>query len=73
VRTDAATVYGSVKHRANAQDSLSATSETLVNDQGRCPQRIDARFARAKVRIPAGTLWTYAMGVEPDFVPTGQR
>jgi hypothetical protein len=63
VRTDAATVYGSV----------SATSETLVNDQGRCPQRIDARFARAKVRIPAGTLWTYAMGVEPDFVPTGQR
>jgi hypothetical protein len=73
VRTDAATVYGSVKHRANAQSTPSATSETLVNAQGICPQRIETKLARAKIRIPAGTSWTYAMGVEPDFVPTGRR
>jgi hypothetical protein len=72
-RTDAATVYGSVKHRANAQSSLSTTSETLVNAHGICPQRIETKLARARARIPAGTLWTYAMGVEPDFVPTGRR
>jgi hypothetical protein len=72
-RTDAATVYGSVRHRLNAQAALSETTETAVNSLGVCPQRIDARLARAKIRIPAGTTWTYAMGVEPNASPTGRR
>jgi hypothetical protein len=72
-RTDAATVYGSVKYRDNAQSTLSTTTEALVNAQGRCPQRIDTKLARAKIRIPAGTTWTYAMGVEPDVAVTGRR
>ena len=31
------------------------------------------RLARARVRIPSGTLWTSCMGVEPDFVTTGEQ
>jgi hypothetical protein len=73
VRTDAAAVQGSVRHRANAQAALAQTAESAINGQGVCPQRIDTRLARARVRIPAGTLWTTCMGVEPDFVTTGEQ
>jgi hypothetical protein len=73
IRTDAPTVYGSLRYRPNAQDALATTSEILINGQGRCPQRIDTKLARARARIPAGTSWTYAMGVEPDFRTTGRR
>ena len=31
------------------------------------------RYARARLRIPAGTPWSFAMGVEPDVTPTGFR
>jgi hypothetical protein len=72
-RTDATTVYGSVRHRASAQAALSQTTETLINTQGKCPQRVETKLARGRIRIPAGTLWTNAMGVEPDFIPTGKR
>ena len=73
VRTDAADVVGSVRYRANAQAALSQTSESEINRQGVCPQRIDTKLARARMRIPAGTLWTYAMGIEPEFVTTGKQ
>lgn len=72
-RTDAATVYGSVRHRDNAQSALSQTSETLVNGQGFCPQNIDTQLARARCRIPASEVWTNIMGVEPDFTQSGRR
>lgn len=71
--TDAGTVYGSIEHRATAQATAATTSETLINSSGQCPQRKDTRLAKAKVRIPSGTNWTYAKGVEPDFIATGQR
>lgn len=72
-RTDAATVYASVRHRGASAGALTATSETLVNSLGSCPQHITARLTRARVRIPAATSWSYAMGVEPDFTQMGKR
>jgi len=71
--TDAATVYGSIKYRATQQAAATTTAETLINAEGVCPQRRDTRYARARLRIPAATLWTYASGVEPDFTSTGAR
>jgi hypothetical protein len=73
VRTDATTVYGLVRHRDNPQAALSTTAEALINAQGFVPQRIETKLARAKVRIPAGALWTYVMGVEPELAPAGKR
>jgi hypothetical protein len=72
-RTDAPTVYGRIKHRANAQALTSMTSEVLINDHGACPANVDTKLARARVRIPAETNWTFISGVEPDFIPTGRR
>ena len=71
--TDAATVYGSVSARETAQAAASYSGETLVNAIGICPQRVSTRYARGKIRIPASTSWTYALGVEPDVVTEGAR
>lgn len=70
---DAPTVYGSVSYRETEQASVAYSSESFVNAVGICPQRVSTRFSRGRVRIPAGTAWTYAAGVEPDFAIEGDR
>jgi hypothetical protein len=71
--TDAATVYGSVSRRENVQATASTSDETLVNSSGVCPANVSTRHARGKLRIPAGTTWTYAIGIEPDVIVEGKR
>jgi len=53
--------------RENLNATASYSSETLINTQGFCPQRASTRHARAKLRIPAATILTYATGVEPLY------
>jgi len=38
---------------------------------GRVDFMRDARYQRWKVRIPAGTTWTFAAGIEPDLTTSG--
>jgi hypothetical protein len=71
--TDASTVYGLVKYRQKSADLPQSSTENLMNDVGFVPHRIDTRHARFRNRIPAETEWSYSMGVDPDFVSTGQR
>ena len=71
--TDAATCYGTVSGRESQQATATYNSETLINTQGFIPQRLSTRYARGKLRIPAGTTWTYATGIEPDVVNDGQK
>jgi hypothetical protein len=40
---------------------------------GSIPARASTRYARAKLRIPAGTTWSFALGVEPEFSLEGAR
>lgn len=40
---------------------------------GFAPCRVSARYHRARIRVPAGTDWTYAVGVEPDASAEGDR
>lgn len=71
--TDAPGTLGSVSTRENEQTTPVYTSENTVNAQGFVPQRVSTRYSRGKVRIPAGTTWTFAAGVEPDVSQEGQR
>jgi hypothetical protein len=71
--TDAATAYISIGARESLTASASYSSETAINSQGLCPQRVSTRHARAKLRIPAGETWTFASGAEPDFIVEGAR
>lgn len=53
------------------RDSLNATptysSESEINDDGFAPLTEEGRYVRAKVRIPAASVWTFARGIVPDF------
>ena len=71
--TDAATVYGSVSRRENEQTAVTYSTESLINAVGQCPQRVSTRYARGKIRIPSATDWTFAQGIEPEFVTEGER
>jgi hypothetical protein len=71
--TDAPSVYGSVSQRETAMATATYSAESAVNTIGRCDHRVSTRYARGKIRIPAGTLWTFAAGLEPDVVLEGQK
>tara|TARA_R110000868_G_scaffold104343_1_gene287372 strand:+ start:2230 stop:3714 length:1485 start_codon:yes stop_codon:yes gene_type:complete len=70
---DGGTVTAAVGYRATPSASISYTSATSAGDDGVCPQRISARYARARVSIAAGGSWTHAQGIEPRMTPDGER
>jgi len=72
--TDAPNAAVSLAVRDTAQATSVYTAETTVNQIGVSPIQgggIDTRYVRAKVRNPYGSVWTYCMGVEPEFRLTG--
>jgi hypothetical protein len=71
--TDAPTVYADIEMRELLTDPLEVyAGESVKEIDGKCPFLVDTRYARAKVRIPYGTTWTYATGVVPDMKPSGK-
>lgn len=72
--TDAATFYGSASYRETTFASPSSVPEIIVNSRtGRCDLRRSTRYSRFKQRVPAGTVWTFSAGIEPDFVAEGTQ
>jgi hypothetical protein len=70
--TDAATVYGSLSWRQTQGDTPTIGAEIARNSRtGYCNLRREARYIRMKQRIPAGTTWTFAAGVEPNPALSG--
>jgi hypothetical protein len=70
--TDAATHYGSCSYRDTSSATVTSGTEVLVSSRtGRCDMQRETRYSRFKVRIPAGTTWTYCAGVEPDVAGAG--
>jgi hypothetical protein len=60
--TDATDVRCSMKHRATQSATVSTTTESAMTTDGVCWQSQDTRYARAKSRIPAATVWTFFHG-----------
>lgn len=71
--TDATTVLGSVFGSQRLGDSEVQSTENALNSVGYCPHRVDTRIAGFRNRIPAGTSWTYSIGIEPDMATTGMK
>jgi hypothetical protein len=70
--TDAATHYGSCSYRDTSNATATSGTEVLVNARtGRCDMQRETRYTRFKVRIPAGTSWSFCAGVEPDVTGAG--
>jgi len=71
--TDASDVRGTLGKRENLNAARTYLPETTMNDEGFCPMIWSTRYARAKIRIPAGQVWTFASGVIPSAVPDGSH
>jgi hypothetical protein len=71
--TDAATCYASVSARETLQTAPIYSAEQAVDARGLCPANVSTRLARGRLRVPAATTWSYAMGVEPQFAREGRR
>jgi hypothetical protein len=59
--------------RALSGAAISYTNASSVNRVGFCPQRLDARFVRARMVIAAGAVWDRMEGVHLKARPSGVR
>jgi hypothetical protein len=72
--TDAPTVYGSATYRDTQAVSPTLGNEVAMSTRtGRCDMMRDSRYFRYKQRIPAGTVWTFHAGIEPDLTTNGTQ
>lgn len=71
--SDASTATAAVGYRDTFGGTLAYTSATGQEITGICPQRISARYARAKLTFPAGVEWTYVQGADVMARPEGRR
>lgn len=70
---DGGTPTVSIGYRSTPSGTLTYGSDIAAGADGVSPQRISARYARARVKVPAGSTWTHAIGVEPKMKPDGRR
>jgi len=63
----------SIGHRNSPSAMVTYTTPTSVGDDGLSPQHISTRYPRAKVVVPAGSRWSHAIGIEPEFEIEGGR
>lgn len=70
--TDSPDALCSLGYRMRPMDTVAYTDEIAVTDYGSCSLEQEARYAKARMRIPAGSVWTYARGIRPDVQPAGE-
>lgn len=71
---DTASVYLSIGTRFRRGENIVWTDEALPSAAtGRVQKKSRGRFHKFKARIPAGTSWEHAQGVDVRNVPTGRR
>ncbi|MGL4811034.1 MAG: hypothetical protein ACRCXM_04575 [Beijerinckiaceae bacterium] len=73
VEGDASDVQISIgTRRGLASEPVSYSQESSPGPQGFAPQRRDGRYIRARMRIPAGEVWSKASAMQVDFVESGR-
>ena len=69
--TDSPDCLCSIGYRIRPMDTIAYTDEQAVTEDGNCPVFVEGRYAKARMRIPAGSVWSYARGVRPDVQGAG--
>lgn len=63
-----------VGYRNHQYSNLNYDTASAVNSYGVCTSRVNARYHRARLTIPAGSQWMFARGVDDlNFSPAGKR
>jgi hypothetical protein len=71
---DSAAATVAIGHRPQRpSDALVWQGATSQGVDGLCPQRIDARYMRHRMSIPANDDWTRAVGLEVSKIKSGGR
>lgn len=70
---DASTAYASMLGRARLIDSKVQTSEAAIGVRGYASLRQNNRFNTVRVRVPAGSTWTFMRGVDVTAAKSGWR
>jgi hypothetical protein len=63
----------SIGTRFSPQEAVAWGGEELIDDSGFAGNLAEARYLRAKLRIPAGTTWRYARAVQAEGQPAGEE
>jgi hypothetical protein len=69
--TDAGDVYCATMKRENLNEEPTEGDESEMDSDGNCPVLEETRYARGKARVPAGTNWSFASGIEPEHGAAG--
>ena len=69
--TDTPAALCSVAQRMSVAETETYSAEYGMDDQGWCDAYVETRYARGRMRIPAGSSWTYAKGIAPDVALAG--
>jgi len=69
--TDSPDAMGSIGYRNQAQEAVNYTPEIAINSRGDCSVNIEAQFLKARIRVPAGSVWRYIRGVIANAQPAG--
>lgn len=71
--TDAITPTAALGYRERFADAVIYSPLTPLEATGICPQRVNTRYARARIYIPAGDPWTYLQGADVMMKQGGRR
>ena len=66
VLTDCADAAVSIGYRSGPRQAPQYSPEQTVDTDSRAYPLIEDRYLRARVRFPAGSSWSFAMGVQPE-------
>lgn len=71
--TDAQTVTAAVGYRNSQSASVTYSTATSPASDLYCPQRVDAKYVRARVTIAAAQTWKHLRGVHVRMQTSGER
>lgn len=70
--TDCAEAQVSLATRMSAMAPETYSQEYPVDDFGWAEAYVETRYARGRLRCPAGSSWTYSQGISPDVSLAGE-
>lgn len=70
--TDCAIAFMSVGMRMSLADNVEYSPEVQIDNQGWAEAYVETRYSRGRMRAPAGAVWNFAQGIEPDVAIAGE-